>query len=147
MINTIRQSQYRNLYNPENIYIHPDGGGAGNNWALGMRPCKALCYEPSSRGSDVALALHAGYGKAEKVAEEIMDMIDREADGSDSLEVISASIILHISCSTVTGTLLFGHRVLCSVTPLLVVPVRAWVHICWSGSTIAFPRSSFKPIR
>ena len=62
MINTIKQSAYRNLYNPENIYSHPDGGGAGNNWAH-------------------------GYSKAEKVAEEVMDMIDREADGSDSLEV------------------------------------------------------------
>lgn len=61
VINTIKQSAYRNLYNPENIYIHSDGGGAGNNWAQ-------------------------GYTKAEKVAEEILDMIDREADGSDSLE-------------------------------------------------------------
>jgi tubulin gamma len=28
----------------------------------------------------------AGYALGEKVSEEIMDMIDREADGSDSLE-------------------------------------------------------------
>lgn len=61
VINSIRQSEYKNLYNPENIYVHPEGGGAGNNWAQ-------------------------GYHMAEKVSEEIMDMIDREADGSDSLE-------------------------------------------------------------
>jgi tubulin gamma len=39
-----------------------DGGGAGNNWAQ-------------------------GYSAGEKVYEELMEMIDREADGSDSLEV------------------------------------------------------------
>ena len=37
------------------------GGGAGNNWA-------------------------SGYTKAEKLKEEIVDIIDREAEGSDSLE-------------------------------------------------------------
>lgn len=31
VINTIRQSSYRNLYNPENIFIDREGGGAGNN--------------------------------------------------------------------------------------------------------------------
>ncbi len=50
-------SHSQNLYNPENIYIHPDGGGAGNIWA-------------------------AGYAMAENVAEDIMDMLDREADGA-----------------------------------------------------------------
>jgi len=61
VINTIRNSEYAGLYNPENIFISKDGGGAGNNWAV-------------------------GYSSAEKVQEEIFDMIDREADGSDSLE-------------------------------------------------------------
>ena len=31
-------SQYgntRKLYNPENVYLAKDGGGAGNNWACG----------------------------------------------------------------------------------------------------------------
>lgn len=41
-----------------------DGGGAGNNWAQ-------------------------GYSAGERVYDELMDMIDREADGSDSLEVSS----------------------------------------------------------
>lgn len=49
------------MYNPENIYLSPNGGGAGNNFA-------------------------AGYHGGEKVHEELMDMLDREADGSDSLE-------------------------------------------------------------
>jgi tubulin gamma len=61
VINTIRTGEYRNLYNPENIFLSEDGGGAGNNWAV-------------------------GYEKADKVSEDIIDMIDREADGSESLE-------------------------------------------------------------
>ncbi|KAJ1633494.1 tubulin gamma-1 chain protein [Pavlovales sp. CCMP2436] len=54
-------SELPKLFNPENVFISKDGGGAGNNWAV-------------------------GYESAEKVAEEIMEMVDREADGSDSLE-------------------------------------------------------------
>lgn len=61
VINTIMKSPYGNLYNPENIYLSKHGGGAGNNWA-------------------------SGYSQAEKLYEEIFDIIDREADGSDSLE-------------------------------------------------------------
>ncbi|EFA79094.1 gamma tubulin [Heterostelium album PN500] len=61
VINSIKTSSYHNLYNNENIYVSPAGSGAGNNWA-------------------------SGYNQAEKVHETIFDMIDREADGSDSLE-------------------------------------------------------------
>ncbi|KAJ1568588.1 gamma-tubulin, partial [Nowakowskiella sp. JEL0078] len=61
VINNILQSPYANLYNPENIFMSSDGGGAGNNWAH-------------------------GYSQGEIVHEEIVEMIDREADGSDSLE-------------------------------------------------------------
>lgn len=43
------------------------GGGAGNNWA-------------------------SGYAQAGEVTEEVMDMIEREADGSDSLE---GFVLLH----------------------------------------------------
>jgi len=67
VIHSIQRSAWANLYNPENIYMAPDGGGAGNNWAV-------------------------GYGHADKVHEEIMEMIDREADGSDSLE---GFVLLH----------------------------------------------------
>ncbi len=62
VINNILASPYANLYNPENIYLSNDGGGAGNNWAY-------------------------GYAQGDKIVDEIMEMIDREADGSDSLEV------------------------------------------------------------
>ncbi|CAE8614907.1 unnamed protein product [Polarella glacialis] len=61
VINMIQNSEYAQLYNPENIFISKDGGGAGNNWAK-------------------------GYAGAEKVQDEIFEMVDREADGSDSLE-------------------------------------------------------------
>ncbi|KAJ3270822.1 Tubulin gamma-2 chain [Terramyces sp. JEL0728] len=61
VINNILQSPYSNLFNPENISLSKDGGGAGNNWAF-------------------------GYARGERIQEEIIEMIDREADGSDSLE-------------------------------------------------------------
>ncbi|KAI8336130.1 tubulin gamma chain [Chlamydoabsidia padenii] len=61
VINTIRESPFANLYNPENMFVANDGGGAGNIWSY-------------------------GYSQGEKVYEDIIDMVDREADGSDSLE-------------------------------------------------------------
>lgn len=62
VINGILSGPYKNIYNPENVFTHKEGGGAGNNWA-------------------------AGYAMGGQVEEEVLDMIDREADGSDSLEV------------------------------------------------------------
>jgi tubulin gamma len=69
VIHSILNSPYAKLYNPENIYMSEHGGGAGNNWA-------------------------SGYSQAEKLQEKIFDIIDREADNSDSLEgfVLSHSI-------------------------------------------------------
>jgi len=61
VINSIQTSDMRNLYNPENIWLSDHGGGAGNNWA-------------------------SGYSQADAACEDIMEMVDREADGSDSLE-------------------------------------------------------------
>jgi len=61
VINSIMNSDYAKLYNPENVYLDKEGGGAGNNWA-------------------------SGYSQAESLHEEIFDIIDREAEGSDSLE-------------------------------------------------------------
>ncbi len=59
VIHQIQNSEFKNLYNPENYFLGSDG--AGNNWAK-------------------------GYDFAERRQEELMDMVDREADGSDSLE-------------------------------------------------------------
>lgn len=61
VISQIRASPYSGLYNPENIFVSKDGGGAGNNWA-------------------------SGYSQAERVHDELFDMVDREAESSDSLE-------------------------------------------------------------
>ncbi|KAJ1974540.1 gamma-tubulin [Dimargaris cristalligena] len=61
VIDGIMTSPYAHLYNPENIFCSKDGSGAGNIWAQ-------------------------GYAQAEKLCEEVLDMVDREADGSDSLE-------------------------------------------------------------
>lgn len=64
VVQGIQSSAYKNLYNPENAFIAPGGGGAGNNWAN-------------------------GYRQGEEKEEELMDMIDREAEGGDSLEAFS----------------------------------------------------------
>lgn len=48
------------------LVCNQEGGGAGNNWA-------------------------SGYRQAEEQHDYLMDMIDREADGSDSLEVHALS--------------------------------------------------------
>ncbi|PPQ72120.1 hypothetical protein CVT26_006860 [Gymnopilus dilepis] len=65
VINNILTSPYSRLYNPENIFVSKDGGGAGNNWAQ-------------------------GYVAGERIYEEVMDMIEREAESSDSLEAFVA---------------------------------------------------------
>lgn len=67
VIDKIKNSEYNKLYNPENVYIGEQGGGAGNNWGH-------------------------GYQKAQSVQEDLIEMIDREADNSDSLE---GFVLLH----------------------------------------------------
>ncbi len=63
VVNKLRgpSSPYKDLFNPENCFVASDGGGAGNNWASGFR-------------------------QGEQHHETVLDMIDREADNSDSLE-------------------------------------------------------------
>lgn len=56
-----RTGAYKRLFNPENLFVASDGGGAGNNWA-------------------------SGYRQGAEHYETILDMIDRESDNSDSLE-------------------------------------------------------------
>jgi len=43
VINGIQNSEYRNLYNHENIFVAEHGGGAGNNWASGYHQVQ-LCH-------------------------------------------------------------------------------------------------------
>ena len=50
MVNAIQNSDIRNLFNPENVFLSDHGGGAGNNWA-------------------------SGYQQGESVQEDILDMI------------------------------------------------------------------------
>lgn len=42
VINGIQTSDIRNLFNPENIFISKEGGGAGNNWASGFSQGEAV---------------------------------------------------------------------------------------------------------
>jgi hypothetical protein len=50
VINSIQNSDIKNLFNPENVFLSKHGGGAGNNWA-------------------------SGYHQGESVQEDILDMI------------------------------------------------------------------------
>lgn len=44
VINGIQNSEYRNLYNHENIFVSDHGGGAGNNWASGYHQVFYLSF-------------------------------------------------------------------------------------------------------
>lgn len=61
VVSKLMSGKYSQFFNPENSFIASDGGGAGNNWA-------------------------SGYRQGEQHHEQVLDMIDREADNSDSLE-------------------------------------------------------------
>lgn len=66
MLQGIQNGPYKNIYNPENFFVGSQGSGAANNWAT-------------------------GYSAGDTVQDEVFDMIDREVDGSDSLEVHNTS--------------------------------------------------------
>ncbi|KAG5477492.1 hypothetical protein GH5_04308 [Leishmania sp. Ghana 2012 LV757] len=61
VINAVQRGSMQKLFNTENIFIHKEGGGAGNNWSH-------------------------GYELGDQVQETLFDMIEREAENSDSLE-------------------------------------------------------------
>ena len=120
VINAILASPYRSLYNPENFYVSSEGGGAGNNWA-------------------------SGYHQASQVHDTLMDMIDREADGSDSLEVRARAraCARACCCALLRGavtTLLpppcshpLPRRALCCATRSPAARAAAWARTCWSS--------------
>ncbi|KAK8826601.1 hypothetical protein WA538_006060 [Blastocystis sp. DL] len=61
VIDNIKESEYKDFFNPENIYVGSNGNGAGNNWGVG--------FEQARSNREVA-----------------MDILTREAENSDSLE-------------------------------------------------------------
>ncbi|KAK6113834.1 Tubulin gamma-2 chain [Brugia pahangi] len=61
VINGIITSDYRTLYNMENIFMSKSGGGAGNNFA-------------------------SGYKQGREAQEALFDILEREAENSDYLE-------------------------------------------------------------
>jgi tubulin gamma len=71
VVQSILQSPYGSIFNPENVFVSGAGTGAGNNWA-------------------------SGYSQGQAVQDEIIDMIDREADGSDNLEVDGLLELLYL---------------------------------------------------
>jgi tubulin gamma len=63
VVSGILQSPTGSIYSTDNIFLFNEGGGAGNNWA-------------------------SGYSSALQIDETILDMIDRETERCDSLEVL-----------------------------------------------------------
>lgn len=61
VITSIKNTSLGKLFNPENIFLHKDGGGAGNNWG-------------------------SGHACGKKIEEALFEIIEREVEGSDSLE-------------------------------------------------------------
>ena len=55
VINSIMNSPYANLYNPENIYLSKHGGGAGNNWASGYSQVHEIGWDGCSLKIPVAV--------------------------------------------------------------------------------------------
>ena len=80
VVHSIQNSEQQRLYNRENIFLSPQGGGAGNNWASGYSQAEEFQV-------DALLKLHIHLLIAiPQTQEDILDMVDREAEGSDSLE-------------------------------------------------------------
>ncbi|OAV89678.1 hypothetical protein PTTG_09985 [Puccinia triticina 1-1 BBBD Race 1] len=75
VINTILTSEYSKLHNPENVYLSKDGSGAGKDGGGARKD-----------GGGAGNSCAAGYETGEKIYKEVMDMLDREAKGSDPLE-------------------------------------------------------------
>jgi len=83
--------------------VSQDGGGAGNNWA-------------------------AGYGRGNSLNEEIFDIIDREAEGSDSLEVLTTTYLFSnlTVCTDCVLKKITCFRASCYVIPLLEALALEW---------------------
>jgi tubulin gamma len=75
VIETFSKSQYGSLFNPDNIFQSNDGGGAGNRW-------------------------YSGYEQGEKARDDFSDIVQREAENSDSL----GGFIMSHSVSGGTGS-------------------------------------------
>ena len=99
----IRAGKIGGLFRPDTFIT--GNTGAGNNWAQ-------------------------GYAAGERIYEEVMEMIDREAEGSDSLEVCrlfsSEAAKSNVQSSD-------HHRGSCSCIQSPVVRVPGWVHSSSSG--------------
>jgi tubulin gamma len=61
VIDKIVHSKQKQLHNARNIYRSSEGGGAGNNWAI-------------------------GYNQEGKAIDDIFDILHHEAENADSLE-------------------------------------------------------------
>ena len=92
VVNNIMSSEYKKLYNPENVYLAKDGGGAGNNWARcvwnvnQLHKLIWLSLTCVKLYPIISFSIFSGFAQGKKYYEEVFDIIDREADGSDSLE-------------------------------------------------------------
>jgi len=111
VVNKLAHSNQK-LFNPENVFVSPDGGGAGNNWASGFRQGQEHC-------------------------EQILDMIDREGSYRNQASLLFASVTV-LTLSTLLQlfeqpTIRIRWKVLSCATPLLGGRVRGWDRTFWNG--------------
>jgi hypothetical protein len=120
VINSIQTSDIRNLFNPENIWMSKEGGGAGNNWA-------------------------SGYTQGEAVQETLLDMIGecaRQALTEKGKRVHPAVSMLHVmgpyehagapltAIQTEKPSIATAWRASHCATALREVQAQAWAPTC-----------------
>ncbi|GAA5908498.1 hypothetical protein JCM5296_004777 [Sporobolomyces johnsonii] len=120
VLNNIRNSPFKNLYNPENFYSSSDGGGAGNNFAK-------------------------GHAAGELVWNDIAEMLEREAEGSDSLEGI---MLLHsIAGGTGSGLGSYVLERLSDIFPKKLIQTYSVFPDAGAGDVVVQPYNSLLTLR
>ena len=84
VIQGIQRSDLSGLFSPESLFIHPDGGGAGNNWA-------------------------AGYEIAASVADRLAEMVNREAEACDNFAGVTLTHSIAGGTGSGVGSYLLEH--------------------------------------
>ena len=87
VVNKITKGSQANLFNPENIFVHREGSGAGNNWANGY---VTTTFSESTvfyiKKRIIIKHSQNSFSIGHEISDTINEMISREVEGSDSFE-------------------------------------------------------------